>query len=161
MFKIDTELIKDRLSGVSFSFLTEEEIKRLSVVEVKSTQTFDNLDNPVAGGLHDKRMGVSPFDRNSSCPTCGLTSNFCPGHHGHIQLVAPVYNPFMIKELYRLMKAKCFHCHKLRIHESKINAFVSALKLIKAGDIIGSQKIKAYLLSLAREVSSVPSAKTQ
>ena len=37
MFKIDTELIKDRLSGVSFSFLTEEEIKRLSVVEVKST----------------------------------------------------------------------------------------------------------------------------
>ena len=67
----------------------------------------------------------------------------------------------MIKELYRLMKAKCFHCHKLRIHESKIAAFVSALKLIKAGDIIGSQKIKAYLLSMAREVASVPSAKAQ
>ena len=142
MFKIDENMIKDRLCGVSFQFLTEEEIQKLSVVEVRSTNTFDTLDNPIPGGLHDKKMGVSPFDRNSSCPTCGLTSNYCTGHHGHIQLVAPIYNPFLIKELYRIMKAKCFHCHRIRINESKINAFLSALKLIKAGEIIGSSRIK-------------------
>jgi DNA-directed RNA polymerase I subunit RPA1 len=147
-------LIKDRISGVSFSFLTDEEIQKLSVVEVRKTQTFDQLGNPYPEGLHDKRMGVSPFDKNSGCPTCGLTSNYCPGHHGHIQLVAPIYNPFMIKDLYRLMKSKCFHCHRLRIHESKLNVFVHSLKLIKAGEIVGSQRIKNYFLSLAKDISS-------
>jgi len=36
MFKIDTNLIKDRLAGVSFQFLTDEEIQKLSVVEVRN-----------------------------------------------------------------------------------------------------------------------------
>ena len=36
MFKIDDKLIKDRLSGVSFSFLTDDEISRLSCVEVSN-----------------------------------------------------------------------------------------------------------------------------
>ena len=153
MFKIDDKIIQDRLSGVSFQFLIESEIKKLSVVQVNNLQTFDHLDVPNANGLHDKRMGVSPFDRTSACPTCGLTSNYCVGHHGHIELVAPIYNPFMIKELYRLMKSKCFHCHKLRINGSKINVFINSLKLIKAGEIIGSQKIKMYSMSLAREMN--------
>ena len=137
MFKIDDKLIQDRLSGVSFSFFTDEEIKKLSCVEVNNAQTFDHLDNPTPHGLHDKRMGISPFDRTGSCPTCGLTSNFCPGHHGHISLVAPIYNPFMIKDMQRLMKSKCFFCHRLRINENKINVFIDVLKVIKAGDIIG------------------------
>lgn len=134
--------------------MTEEEISKLSVVEVRKLQAFDQLGNPYPEGLHDKRMGVSPFDKNSMCPTCGLTSNFCPGHHGHIELVAPIYNPFMIKDLYRLMKSKCFHCHRLRIHESKLNVYVHALKLIKAGEIVGSQRIKNYFLSLAKDLTS-------
>jgi DNA-directed RNA polymerase I subunit RPA1 len=123
---------------VSFHFLTDLEIEKLSVVEISNPQTFDHLDNPNPHGLHDKRMGVSPFDRHGVCPTCGLTANFCPGHHGHIQLVAPIYNPFMIKEMYRIMKSKCFNCHRLRINESKIEIFIGVLKLIKAGEIVGS-----------------------
>jgi len=84
--------------------------------------------------------------------TCGLTSNYCPGHHGHIELVAPLYNPFLIKEMYRLMKAKCFHCHRLRVPDAKLAVLTHALKFIKAGEIIGSQKIKAHFLAAAREV---------
>lgn len=151
MFKIDTNLIKDRLAGVSFQFLTDEEIQKLSVVEVRNPQTFDHLDNANAEGLHDKRMGVSPFDSGAMCPTCGLTSNYCPGHHGHIQLVAPIYNPFMIKEMHRIMKSKCFHCHRLRISDSKIGVFVTTLKLVKAGEVIQSQRVKHYFFSLARD----------
>jgi len=67
MFKIDDKLIQDRLSGVSFSFFTDDEIKQLSCVEVNNIQTFDHLDNPAPHGLHDKRMGISPFDRTGSC----------------------------------------------------------------------------------------------
>lgn len=31
---------------------------------------FDNLKNPYPGGLYDKKMGVSPHDWLSICPTC-------------------------------------------------------------------------------------------
>ena len=122
------------------------------MVEVKELQTFDNLDNPKPEGLHDKKMGVSPFDKTGSCPTCGMTSNFCAGHHGHIELIAPIYNPFMIKDMYRLMKSKCFACNKLRINGTKISTFTQALKLIKAGDIFLSQRLKAYCFSMAKDL---------
>lgn len=151
MFKIDSNLIKDRLAGVSFEFLTDEEIERLSVVEVRNPQTFDHLDNPNPEGLHDRRMGVSPFESGATCPTCGLTSNYCTGHHGHIQLVAPIYNPFMIKEMYKIMKSKCFHCHRLRISDSKMNVFANTLKLIKAGEVVQSQRVKHHFFALARD----------
>ena len=96
-------------------------------------------------------MGVSPFDSGAMCPTCGLASNHCPGHHGHIQLVAPIYNPFMIKEMYRIMKSKCFHCHRLRISDWKMNVYGNVLKLIKAGEVIGSQRLKHYFLAMAKD----------
>ena len=52
------------------------------------------------------------------------------------------------------MKSKCFHCHRLRINDSKINVFVNTLKLVKAGEILGSHRIKNYFFSLAKDVSS-------
>lgn len=103
-------------------------------------------------------MGVSPFDSGAMCPTCGLTSNHCPGHHGHIQLVAPIYNPFMIKEMYRLMKSKCFHCHRLRISDWKMNVYGNVLKLIKAGEVIESQRLKHYFLAMAKDHAQQASA---
>lgn len=104
---------------------------------------------------------MSPFDNASSCLTCGLTSNYCPGHHGHIELVAPLYNPFMIKELYRLMKAKCFHCHRLRVPDAKLVVLTNALKFIKAGEILGSQKIKAHFFALAKEVTGLKTSESE
>jgi DNA-directed RNA polymerase I subunit RPA1 len=77
-----------------------------------------------------------------------LTANFCPGHVGHIELTAPLYNPFLMKDyIYKLLKSKCFHCHKLRIHQHKITIFETALKLLKAGDLIISQELRNLLNS--------------
>jgi len=57
----------------------------------------------------------------------------------------------MIKEMHRIMKSKCFHCHRLRISDSKIGVFVTTLKLVKAGEVIQSQRVKHYFFSLARD----------
>jgi len=67
-----------------------------------------------------------------------MTVNYCPGHVGHIELAAPIYNPFLFKDAYKLLKAKCFGCHRIRIHGSKLEAYIGAIKLLKAGDIIHS-----------------------
>jgi len=117
---------------------------------------FDQLNNPTKNGLHDKKLGVSPFDHKSSCPTCGMTVNYCPGHVGHIELTAPIYNPFLFKDCYKLLKAKCFGCHKLRIHSNKKEAYIGALKLLKTGEVVYSKELKSYLLYAAKAISLFP-----
>jgi DNA-directed RNA polymerase I subunit RPA1 len=114
----------------------------MSVKKITSAIAFDHMNNPMPGGLHDKALGVSPFDSLSSCETCGLQQTKCPGHCGHIQLAAPIYNSFLFKEVYKLLKSKCFECHRMRIHPEKIEAFTTALKMLKAGELVGAAKLK-------------------
>ena len=142
------DAVKDRFAGVSFQFYTDEEIEKISVKEIVDPVAFDHLNNPNKQGLHDKALGVSPFDHKSTCPTCGLTVAQCPGHVGHINLSAPVYNPFLMKDVYRLLKSKCFACHRLRIHGSKIDTYTICLKLLKAGDLVVSQELAGPLCPL-------------
>lgn len=73
--RIDNHPIKDKFAGVSFSFYTEDEIKKLSVQQIMDPVAFNHLNNPNPGGLHDKKLGVSPFDHKSQCPTCGMSVN--------------------------------------------------------------------------------------
>ena len=154
--RFDDTPIQDRLAGVSFSFYTSEEVKKLSVEQIVDPVAFDHLNNPTKQGLHDKKLGVSPFDHKSACQTCGMTVNYCPGHVGHIKLTAPIYNPFLFKEAYKLLKAKCFGCHRLRIHASKIDAYIGALKMLKAGDCVNSHQLKAFLLYAAKAIVLFP-----
>jgi DNA-directed RNA polymerase I subunit RPA1 len=133
MLKLDKELIRDRISATSYSFYTDEEIARLSVKQILSATAFDHLGKPLPGGIYDKALGVSPFDPRSTCATCGLDCNHCPGHVGHIDLVVPVYNPFLMNHVYKLLKSKCLHCHHFRINPRKRDVFVMCLKLIKSG----------------------------
>ena len=46
-----------KIIGIQFSMLSPEEIRKNSVVEVTSGDTYNN-NKPVVGGLFDPRMGV-------------------------------------------------------------------------------------------------------
>jgi len=46
------------INGVSFGFLSSEEIKALSVKCIYSASTFDTLLHPVPGGLYDPALGA-------------------------------------------------------------------------------------------------------
>jgi len=87
-----------------------------------------------------------------------MTVNYCPGHVGHIKLSAPIYNPFLIKDIYKLLKSKCFACDRLRIHASKLEVFETTLKLLKAGDLVTSSELKSYFLFAAKEISLIGEA---
>ena len=50
--------------GVSFSFLTTEDIRRLSVKQVVNPQIFDALGNATVGGLYDPAFGA---ERGQMC----------------------------------------------------------------------------------------------
>ena len=54
----------EKVVGVQFSVMSPDEIKRRSVAEIVTQETYDG-DIPKIGGLFDRRMGV--LDYGSIC----------------------------------------------------------------------------------------------
>ena len=108
------------VGGTSFSFYTDEEVRRVSVRRVSSAVTFDAFGHPTAGGLYDRALGPTEF--GALCGSCGLNFNECPGHIGHIELSVPVFNPTLFPLLFRLLRLKCLACHALRAKASDARA---------------------------------------
>ena len=75
--------------------LTADEIRRNSVAEITSRDTYIN-NKPVIGGLFDPRMGV--LDAGTICPTDGYTYIDTPGYFGHIEMARPVFFIQHLKE---------------------------------------------------------------
>lgn len=111
-----------KIIGVQFSMLSPEEIRRNSVVEVTSRDTYIN-NKPVIGGLFDPRMGV--LEPGSICPTDGLTYIDTPGYFGHIELARPVFFVHHIKEIMKICRSVCFKCSKLLINKNQHNHILS------------------------------------
>merc|ERR1711907_460381 len=85
---INNKLESSRIIGLQFSVLSPDEIRKGSVAEITSRDTYIN-NKPVVGGLFDPRMGV--LEPGLMCPTDGLDYINSPGYFGHIELAKPVY----------------------------------------------------------------------
>ena len=109
------EPITKDVTGLQFSIMSPEEIRKQSVVEVTKHETYDK-DIPVVKGLFDSRMGTT--DIGCVCTTCGLDNLGCPGHFGHIELAKPVYNYHFIDITIKILKCVCFRCGKLKIDKN-------------------------------------------
>jgi len=105
-----------KIIGVQFSILSPDEIRKNSVVEVTSHETYMN-NIPVPGGLFDPRMGV--LEPGLICPTDGLTYIDTPGYFGHIELARPVIFIQHLKEIMKICKCVCFKCSKLLIDKNQ------------------------------------------
>ena len=105
-----------RIIGIQFGLLSPESIKRNSVVQIESRDTYIN-NKPVTGGLFDPRMGV--LEPGLICPTDGLTYIDTPGYFGHINLARPVFFIQHLKEILKIIKCICFKCSKLKINKSQ------------------------------------------
>ena len=108
------EPITKDVTGLQFSIMSPEEIRKQSVVEVTKHETYDK-DIPVVKGLFDIRMGTT--DPGKVCNTCGLDNLECPGHFGHIELAKPVFNYHFIDITLKILKCVCFRCGKLKINK--------------------------------------------
>lgn len=105
-----------KIIGVQFSILSPEEIRKNSVVEITSRDTYIN-NKPVIGGLFDPRMGV--LEPGTICPTDGYTYIDTPGYFGHVELARPVFFIQHIKDIMKICKCVCFKCSKLLINKSE------------------------------------------
>ena len=94
-----------KIIGIQFSILSPDEIKRNSVAEITSRDTYIN-NKPVIGGLFDPRMGV--LEPGLICPTDGLDYMNTPGYFGHIELARPVYYIQYLETIKKIFSTKIF-----------------------------------------------------
>ena len=132
------------ITSVKFLYLSPEEIRRLSAVEVTEVDIFAQLQSaPIPGGLYDLRMG--PVERGDTCKTCSMQAE-CPGHLGHIELACEVYNPFLMKQLYGLIKKSCSRCFRFRLNGAVTAKFADKFNLLSRGHEIDMSDIPLRMI---------------
>ncbi|KAH0839966.1 hypothetical protein J3R83DRAFT_921 [Lanmaoa asiatica] len=123
--------VPSTVSSISFSFLSTEDIRRISVKQILNPVLLDDLNRPNVGGLYDPALG--PSDRQDICATCRLNYFTCPGHYGHIELPSPVYHPLFMANMYNILRGTCLFCHRFKTPRSVVCKYVAKLRLMEHG----------------------------
>jgi DNA-directed RNA polymerase II subunit RPB1 len=105
-----------KIIAIQFSILSPEEIRKGSVAEITSRDTYIN-NKPVINGLFDPRMGV--LEPGYLCPTDGLNYMQTPGYFGHIELARPLFYIQYLTIILKIIKCVCVKCSKLLISKNK------------------------------------------
>jgi DNA-directed RNA polymerase subunit A' len=103
------------IDAIKFGLLPPDEIRRLSVVETNTSDTYDEDGAPIAGGLMDQRLGT--LEPRQRCRTCGNIAINCPGHFGHIELAVPVVHVEFAKQIYKVLSGTCRGCGSILLDE--------------------------------------------
>jgi len=111
-----------KVIGIQFSIMSPDEIRKASVAEITSRDTYIN-NKPVIGGLFDPRMGV--LEPGLICPTDGLDYMQTPGYAGHIELAKPVYYIQYLSTIIKCLNCVCFKCSKLLISKERYKKSLS------------------------------------
>ncbi len=110
-----------KILGIQFSILSPEEIRKGSVCEITSRDTYIN-NKPVINGLFDPRMGV--LEAGLICPTDGLNYMQTPGYFGHINLARPVFYIQYLTSIIKILRCTCVKCSKLLISKESYKHFL-------------------------------------
>jgi DNA-directed RNA polymerase II subunit RPB1 len=139
MSRTAEQMNPSKIVGIQFSILSPEEIRKGSVAEITTRDTYVN-GKPIIGGLFDPRMGV--LEPGLICPTDGLDYMQTPGYFGHIELARPVFYIQYLGTLLKVLRCVCFKCSKLLVSKEK---YSQALKMV------GDARWK-YVFSLASKM---------
>ena len=134
--------IPSHIGAASFTFLTPEEVRAISVRQVVNPVLFDGANAPADGGLYDPAFG--PMRPEDICKTCRMSHFECPGHFGHIDLPAPVFHPLFMNHAYSLLRGMCVFCHHFRLSRVASAKYVAQLRLLEYGlvdEVLASRKI--------------------
>lgn len=115
----------ESIDHVSFRLLSERDIQKLSVVQIRYQKPFVH-GKIKEHGLHDLRMGATTqFD---PCQTCHESIETCNGHFGHIVLTYPIYHALCFKNVIKILNCVCFSCFHLVIDIDQTSIMAQELK---------------------------------
>ncbi len=110
-----------KVGSVWFGLLSPDIIRKMSVTQVITADTYDEDGLPISSGLMDPKLGtIEPGQR---CKSCGNRVGECPGHFGHIELARPVVHVSFAKLIKKFLKAICRRCARIKIKEESFEAY--------------------------------------
>jgi len=117
------------IDGIKFGVLSPSDIRKLSVVEIQTADTYDEDGAPITAGLMDGRLGT--LEPRQRCKTCGNTAARCPGHFGHIELAVPIIHVDFAKIINELLTATCRNCGRILLSNPKIDEFKAKIDEVR------------------------------
>jgi DNA-directed RNA polymerase subunit A' len=124
------ESIHKIVDEISFGLISPQELRKQSVVEIQTPDTYDEDGAPITAGLMDGRLGT--LEPRQRCKTCGNTAIRCPGHFGHIELAVPIVHIEFTKIIHELLKTTCRNCGRILLSEEKAKKIQSRIERYRA-----------------------------
>jgi DNA-directed RNA polymerase subunit A' len=109
------EIIHKVVDEISFGLISPKDLRKQSVVEIQTPDTYDEDGAPITTGLMDGRLGT--LEPRQRCKTCGNTAIRCPGHFGHIELAVPIVHIEFTKIIFDLLRSTCRNCGRILLSE--------------------------------------------
>jgi len=138
------EIIHKVVDEINFGLFSPQDVRRLSVVEIQTPDTYDEDGAPITAGLMDGRLGT--LEPRQRCKTCGNTAIRCPGHFGHIELAVPIVHIEFTKLIYEVLKATCRNCGRILLPDDVVKK--TRAKIIKNRQLLGVVPDEVYKLIL-------------
>ena len=117
------------VDGISFGLISPQDLRKQSVVEIQTPDTYDEDGAPITAGLMDGRLGT--LEPRQRCKTCGNTAIRCPGHFGHIELAVPIVHIEFTKIIHEILKATCRSCGRVLFSEEKVKQILKRIDRYK------------------------------
>jgi DNA-directed RNA polymerase subunit A' len=130
---VGEESIHKIVDQIYFGVMSPQDIRRLSVAEIQTADTYDEDGAPITSGLMDGRLGT--LEPRQRCRTCGNTAIRCPGHFGHIELAAPIIHVEFTKIVQDLMNSTCRNCGRIMLADQRLVKL--KLKIEKTRKLLG------------------------
>jgi DNA-directed RNA polymerase subunit A' len=142
-----------RIGKIRFGLISPQEFRKMSVVKIITADTYDDDGFPIEMGLMDPRLGV--IDPGLRCRTCGGRPGECPGHFGHIDMIAPVIHVGFAKLIRKILRAICRDCSRLMLLDGEKKLFLEQIStLTKLGQI--TDEVVNKVFSEARKHKECP-----
>jgi DNA-directed RNA polymerase subunit A' len=119
------EIIHKVVDGIHFGLFSPQDVRKLSVVEIQTPDTYDEDGAPITAGLMDGRLGT--LEPRQRCKTCGNTAIRCPGHFGHIELAVPIVHIEFTKIVHDLLKSTCRNCGRVLLPDETAKKVLSRI----------------------------------
>jgi DNA-directed RNA polymerase subunit A' len=127
------EAVHKVIEELCFGLLSPQEIRKLSVSEIQTADTYDEDGAPITSGLMDGRLGT--LEPRQRCKTCGNTAIRCPGHFGHIELAVPVIHIEFTKIIQNLLNSTCRNCGRILLPPERVVKL--KVRLVRAKKMLG------------------------
>jgi len=125
----EEEIPLKAIKSIRFALLSPDAIRSMSVMEITTSETYDEAGRPMVGGLMDRRLGV--VEPGSRCETCGNPPDRCPGHFGRIELARPVIHVEYARYIHELLRATCRECGRILLTDEEIEKYRKRLERLR------------------------------